>query len=149
MRGAPKPLVKVVRKGIVESRGDSSGRRADLEAGYTQTFTEMVHVEVFSDLITEAEELQRAGYKDAAAVIAGSVLEEHLRKLAIKAEIAVEKPNGSPKKAEALNAELTAAGTYNMGIRNSAAHSKYEEYAHEQVAGMSREIHDVLTRLPA
>jgi hypothetical protein len=133
--------------------------RSDLEAGYTQTFTELVHAEVFSDFLVEADTLQRAGHKDAAAVIAGSVLEEHLRKLASKAGVPVGKPDGSAKKAETLNSELTTAGTYNqiqqkavtalLGIRNSAAHGKYDEYGHEQVGAMIRDVREFVIRLPA
>jgi hypothetical protein len=52
-------------------------------------------------------------YKDAAAVIAGSTLEEHLRKLAQKNGVAIEKADGAPKKADALNADLAGAGAYN------------------------------------
>jgi hypothetical protein len=59
-----------------------------------------------------ASELHEKGYKDPAAVIAGSVLEEHLRKLATKHEIMVEKPSGEPKKADALNADLTREELY-------------------------------------
>lgn len=118
-----------------------------------------MHAEVFSDFLEEADVLQRAGHEDAAAVIAGSVLEEHLRKLANKAGVPAEKPDGSAKKAATLNSELTAAETYNqiqqkavtalLGIRNRAAHGKYGEYTHEQVSGMIRDVREFLIRLPA
>ena len=59
-----------------------------------------------------ADYLIQQGYKDQAAVVAGSVLEEHLRKLCDKHGIVVVKADGTPKKADALNSELTAAGAY-------------------------------------
>jgi hypothetical protein len=130
--------------------------RADVEAGYTQTLEELVHADVFSDLLEMAAELQRSGYKDAAAVIAGSTLEEHLRKLAAKHAVSIEKPGGGPKKADTLNADLAGSGAYNkleqknvtawLDLRNSAAHGKYDDYDHKQVAGLVQSIGDFMVR---
>ena len=64
-----------------------------------------------------ADEMQ-GGYKDTAAVIAGSTLEEHLDKLAAKLGVAVAKPGGSPVKADTLNAELTKTVASNALCRN-------------------------------
>ena len=99
------------------------------------------------------------GYKDPAAVIAGSVLEEHLRKLCDKNSIPTAKPTGEPKKAEAINAELAGANIYSKGdqknvtawldLRNKAAHGKYAEYTKEQVALLIQSIRDFITRNPA
>jgi hypothetical protein len=88
------------------------GLRADVGAGYTRTLEELVHADLFSDFLEMADELQRSGYKDAAAVIAGSTLEEHLRKLAEKNGVAIEQPDGAPKKADTLNADLAGAAAY-------------------------------------
>jgi hypothetical protein len=133
--------------------------RADLDAGYVQSLAELLHADVFADFLEMADELQRAGFKDAAAVIAGSVLEEHLRKLAAKAGLAVEKADGSPMKADTLNSELTAAEVYNklqqksvtawLGLRNGAAHGEYRDYDHEQVAAFIRDVREFLILLPA
>jgi len=133
--------------------------RADVEAGYTQTLEELVHADLFSDFLEMAEELQRGGYKDAAAVIVGSTLEEHLRKLASKNGVAIEKADGAPKKADSMNTELLAAGAYNkleqksvtawLDLRNSAAHGKYDDYNHRQVAALIQGVRDFMVRLPA
>lgn len=56
--------------------------RDDYAAGFLTTVERLIHADVFGDFLEMASELHRAKYKDAAAVIAGSVLEEHLRKLA-------------------------------------------------------------------
>lgn len=53
--------------------------RDDVKAGYLQTLVELVHGEVFSDFIDMAQHLKDTGYKDAAAVVAGSTLEGHIR----------------------------------------------------------------------
>jgi hypothetical protein len=142
-----------------ELAGVASGLRDDLAAGYAQGVAELIHAEVFSDFMGMADELQTSGYKDAAAVIAGSVLEDHLRKLAMKGGLDVEKGDGSPKKADALNAELTAAGAYNgleqksvtawLDLRNKAAHGHYDDYDHQQVAALIRDVREFLIRNPA
>ncbi|MGA2200340.1 MAG: hypothetical protein ABSG40_00130 [Terriglobales bacterium] len=102
----------------------------------------------------------REGYKDPAAVVVGSVLEAHLRKLCDKHGIAVVKADGTtPKTADALNAELAAAGIYSkldqksvtawLDLRNNAAHGKYKEYTDEQVAVMLQGVRDFASRYPA
>jgi hypothetical protein len=133
--------------------------RKDVEAGYLQTLQELVHADLFADFLEMADELQRSGYKDAAAVIAGSTLEEHLRKLAAKNQLSTQKPDGSPKKADALNAELAGVPAYNklvqksvtawLDLRNSAAHGKYGEYDHGQVAALIRDVRNFAGRYPA
>ena len=133
--------------------------RADIEAGYVQTLAELIHADVFADLLEMADELQKKGYKDAAAVIAGSTLEEHLRKLAVKANVAITKADGAPKKADTLNNELALTSTYNklqqksvtawLGLRNKAAHGEYAEYDQSQVAALIRDVREFLIRFPA
>jgi len=112
--------------------------RDDIAAGWLTSVVELAHADTYASYLDMAEGLRTQGYKDAAAVIAGTSLEVHLRVLAAKNGIDLHAPNGSPKKADTLNAELKAAATYNanehkqvttwLGIRNSAAHGKYDEY---------------------
>lgn len=133
--------------------------RADVEAGYTLTLSELVHADVFADFMEMADELVTAGYKDAAAVIAGSVLEEHLRKLAEKHDVDARRPEGSPKKADALNADLGKTGAYNkleqksmtawLDLRNKAAHGHYGDYDVAQVEALIRDVRSLMTRHPA
>ena len=116
--------------------------KADLEAGYWSSLLEIVHGEVFSDYLDMADHLLESGYKDAAAVIAGSTLEGHLKKLATKNSIPTE-VGGNPSKSEKINTDLTRASVYEMndqkavtawlGIRNSAAHGDYSKYSKDQV----------------
>src|SRR5438046_1720378 len=51
--------------------------RADVPLGYLQTQRELLHGELFADFLEMAQHLLDEGYKDAAAVIAGSALEAH------------------------------------------------------------------------
>ena len=136
--------------------------RLDLESGYLKTVRELIHGELFGDFIELAEHLLGEGYKDAAAVIAGSSLEAHLRRLCDKAGIdtQVSTAKGTkPKKAEQMNTELAAADVYPkldqksvtawLDLRNSAAHGHYNEYIKDQVTIMSSGIRDFITRHPA
>jgi hypothetical protein len=132
--------------------------RADYEAGYMQTVEELIHADVFADFLDMADELYAKNYKDPAAVIAGSVLEEHLRKLAVANRVAIE-TGGKPKKADTINADLVKAGVYNklvqkqitawLGLRNDAAHGHYDQYDAGQVAALIRDVRDFMVRHPA
>src|SRR5258708_6417787 len=62
----------------------------DLKSGYLRSLVEIVHAEIFVDFLEMARHLCDSGYKDAAAVIAGSTLESHIRELCRKAGISVE-----------------------------------------------------------
>jgi hypothetical protein len=114
---------------------------------------------VLADFLEMADDLQRSGYKDAAAVIAGSTLEEHLRKLATKNAIATEKPDGSARKADSMNVDLAKVPVYNkliqksvtawLDLRNNAAHGRYSEYDDAQVAALIRDVRDSAARHPA
>lgn len=84
----------------------------DYESGYLQSVIKLVHADIFADFLDMADYLLQQGYKDPAAVVAGSVLEEHLRKLCDEHGVAVVKDDGTPKKADALNSELAGAGGY-------------------------------------
>lgn len=133
--------------------------RADYAAGHLRSIKELIHADVFSDFLEMADHLIEQGYKDAAAVIAGSVLEEHLRKLCDKNGIDLKKPDGTPKKADTMNSELAGANVYSkldqknitawLDLRNKAAHGKYSEYTKDQVALLIQSVRDFITRNPA
>jgi hypothetical protein len=144
---------------VARLAGVMRGLRLDYEAGHMQTVEELVHADVFADFIEMAEELVGKNYKDPAAVITGSVLEEHLRKLAGKHGISTAHPDGRPIKADTLNAELIKAGAYNkltqksitawFDLRNNAAHGHYDEYDRAQVEAMIRDVRSFMERHPA
>ncbi|MGH9878106.1 MAG: hypothetical protein ACRD5H_10745 [Nitrososphaerales archaeon] len=132
--------------------------RVDYDVGYLQSVTELIHADLFADFLEMADHLLDQGYKDPAAVITGSVLEEHLRKLCDKNSIIVSQ-GGKPKKADTLNAELAGANVYSkldqknvtawLDLRNKAAHGKYSEYTKDQVALLIQSVRDFITRNPA
>jgi hypothetical protein len=106
----------------------------------------LVSAELFSDFIEMAKYLLESKYKDPAAVLIGSVLEEHIRQLCNSNGISIsEEKDGRliPLKADRMNAELVKANVYNklqqttvtawLALRNNAAHGKYSEYTIDQV----------------
>lgn len=133
--------------------------KSDYQSGFLLSVQELIHGDVFSDFLEMAEHLNSEGYKDPAAVLAGSVLEEHLRKLCIKNGISITKPDGSPKKADTMNADLATANVITkldqknvtawLGLRNDAAHGHYAKYNKEQVSLLVSGIRDFITRNPA
>jgi len=136
--------------------------RTELAGGWVFTTKGLVSAEVFTDFIEMAEHFLTEKYKDAAAVITGSVLEEHLRQLCQKNSVPLtfNRPDGSTghKRADAMNADLVRAGVYNqleqknvtswLGYRNSAAHGKYADYDNQQVALMLRGVTEFVARNP-
>jgi hypothetical protein len=105
-----------------------------------------------------AKHLLDESYKDAAAVMIGSVLEEHLRQLCARFDIATVDASARPRKASALNADLGRTSAYSkfdeksvtalLDLRNQAAHGRSSEYAIEQVRLMHQTVTDFIARNP-
>lgn len=135
----------------------------DLQRGLLRSLEEIVHADLFDDYLEMASHLLSRGYKDAAAVIAGSTCEAHLRKLCDKHGIVTMKPtsNGKtePKKASILNDDLKTQGVYAqpqwrqiqtwLDIRNDAAHGNYDQYTGTQVQSMIDGLRSFLIAHPA
>ncbi len=144
---------------VVELGGILGALKSDFEAGYIFTIEELVHGAVFDDFLEMASELLKKGYKDPAAVVAGSVLEEHIRKLAMRNQLALLESTGKPKKFDALSIELVKvqqisepqrkiiAGWY--GQRSEAAHGNYNNVIGSEVGRMIEGIRDFMVRFPA
>ena len=123
----------------------------------------LVSAEIFSDFLEMATHLLEQDYKDPAAVMIGSVLEENLRQLchSIGIETEIEKEEGIfiTKSADRINSDLAKAGIYTkldqksvtawLDLRNKAAHGKYREYEKEQVILMMQGVTDFLARMTA
>jgi hypothetical protein len=132
----------------------------EITGGWLTSIKGLVSAEIFSDFLEMSEYLLSNDYKDSAAVIIGSVLEEHLRQLCIKKgiEIYVKKDDIQiPKRTDALNQDLASENVYNkldqknvtawLDLRNKAAHGKYDEYNKEQVDTMLRGVSEFVARL--
>lgn len=132
----------------------------EISGGWLFSLKGLITAEVFADFLEMAEYVLAQDYKDPAAVVAGSVLEEHLRQLCTSHEIDIEvesKGKLVPKKADQMNADLAKAEIYDkldqkavttwLDLRNKAAHGKYEEYNKEQVQQMLWGITEFLARV--
>lgn len=134
--------------------------KTEISNGWLASVNALVAAEIFTDFLEMAEHLLEEGYKDAAAVMIGSTLEEHLRQLCDAYKVDKTTLKGTDeisKKADVLNADLKKAGAYNtldqkqvtawLGIRNSAAHGKYDEYSKEQVLMMYDGVLNFISRV--
>ncbi len=118
----------------------------DLSHGLLVNFKSLVQAEMFADFLEMGEYLLTEGYKDAAAVIIGSVLEDGLRKLCQRASLSLVADSGKPLTIDPMNAQLAKADVYSKlvqkqittwaHIRNKAAHGEFGEYTLEQVKMM-------------
>jgi hypothetical protein len=123
--------------GYMRGRGIVRVFREEVEQGLLTATRSLIAGELFADFLEMAEHLSNEGYRGAAAVIAGSTLEGHLRRLCPAAGVDPLKADLSPKKADQVNAELCKAGAYDLGeqkqitawldTRNNAAHGSYEK----------------------
>lgn len=133
--------------------------RTEISGGWLVSLKELVSAEIFSDFLEMGEYLLDQNYKDPAAVLFGSVLEEKLRQLAISNEIPIELEKDGKTiffKADRINSELSKANVYNkldqkqvtawLDLRNKAAHGKYDEYNIEQVRTMRNGILEFIVR---
>lgn len=103
------------------------------------TFEELVHADLFNDFLEMAEELLNKKYLGPAAVLAGCVLEEHVRNLCVNncvdKEIRIKKRNkNKPISFSDLNVGLKKKGIYNESKRAelSSYYSRRTDGAHKQ-----------------
>lgn len=142
--------------------GTLNALKSDVENGYTESLIEVIHADLFTDYLEMSEHLVEEGYKDAAAVIAGSTLESHIRKLCEKCSIpTIGEKNGKSYnvKADRMNADLAKESAYEkthqqqitawLKIRNESAHGNYDTYSKEQVQLMLQGIRMFIATHPA
>ena len=133
--------------------------RDEYASGYAQSFAELLHASVFTDVIEMGEELLVAGYIAAAAVTLRVALESHLRALAEKHGVPTTKTNGKNEKAESLNQNLCKADAYNtmqqkqvtawLAIGNEAAHGNDDKYDEADVKRLVTGVPEFIARFPA
>ena len=131
----------------------------EIKGGWLFSLKNLLTAGIFTDFLQLADHLMENDYKDAAAVIAGSTLEQSLRELCKDNSIAVERESNGRMAAIAadrLNADLVKKEIYNglvqkqvtswLDLRNKAAHGHYEEYDEPQVKLMLQGITDFMAR---
>jgi len=134
-------------RGIAVLKAASS----DYSKGYLTEVRLLVRADVFDDFLEQAQFLFEQGYHQPAAVLAGAVLEDTLRKLCERAAIALP----SKPKLDGMNSELAKKNAYNTlvqkritwlaDIRNKAAHGQWSEFSSSDVEDMLRQVRQFVT----
>ena len=145
---------------VERGRGILRAARDEMAGGWLNSVRGIVSAELFADFLEMAGYLIAEGYKDASAVMVGSVLEEHLRQLCQKnkIDVTIEKDGKRvPRKADALNADLAGKSIYSkldqknitawLDLRNKAAHGQYSEYNDVQVKLMHQAVGEFIARI--
>lgn len=143
--------------GADNAKGILNAIKLEIKDGFILSIRDLVSGEVFSDFIEMAEYFLKGKYKDPAAVIIGSVLENRLRSLMSANNLDTLDQKGKPKKASLLNDELYKADIYGkldqksivawLDLRNQAAHGHYAEYNQQQVEMMLNYVRDFINRI--
>jgi len=118
----------------------------DIKNGLLVDLRTLAQAEVFADFLEMGEYLLNGGYKDAAAVLIGAVLEDGLRNLALKHDLPLTGQDGKPLTIDPLNSALVKVDAYSKltqkqvttwaHLRNKAAHGQFNDYKAEQVQMM-------------
>lgn len=123
-------------QGVLKAAAD------DYAGGHLLEVRRLIEAEVFDDFLEQGEHLLNSGYFQAAAVVAGCVLEDGLRKLCAKFGIDV----SAKPKLDQMNSDLARAGAYNKliqkrvtalaDLRNKAAHGQWDQFERADVEDM-------------
>lgn len=131
--------------------------RQDIEAGYVRGLEDRVRDELSGDLLETADSIVRLNAAPA-IVLAVSVLEEHVRKMADARGIGTIKADGKHRSFEDMVADLqregaiastekrTASAWYAQ--RTSAAHGRFEEVVKDEVPRVIGGVRDFIVRHP-
>lgn len=139
--------------GIRRILGLMVGLKNDYENEMLTDLTEMIEANIASEYMDQAEHLLGEGISGQydhvpAAVLAGAVLEDALRRLCQRQTPPIDtlKPNGDKKTLDPLIADLQKANVFNKAkadqlrswakTRNSAAHGEFSEFNRNDVEAM-------------
>lgn len=127
--------------------------KADYEAGILDSLADVIEADIISDYMGQAEQLLGEGIPGQhdyvpAAVLAGAVLEDTLRRLCQRQSPPIDtlKPNGDKKTLDPLITDLQKANVFNKAkadqlkswakTRNYAAHGEFTEFNRTEVEAM-------------
>jgi len=120
--------------------------KKDIEDGLFFSVSELAKAEVFSAFLESGKHFLDEGYKEAAAIVIGGVLEDKLKTICQKKGLAYQTPDGKHLTIEPLNVLIRKAEIYNElvkkqvtawgDLRNNAAHARYDQFTARQVGDM-------------
>ncbi len=131
---------------VKEGIGILMAAKEDYQGGYLTAIRKLVGAEIVGSLLDQAQELLDAGYVGPAAVLAGCILEDHIKNICHEKQIELpDKP-----KLDYMNAQLAKIEYYNKltqkqitslaDIRNSAAHGIWDQFKEDDVRDMIKWI---------
>ena len=127
------------------------GLKGDYESGMLDNLSRMIETNVSYDFMEQAEQLLVGDSHQydhvPAAVLAGAVLEDSVRRLCQRQDPPIEtEVNGDPKKLDLLISDLQKRNVINKpkaaqlrswaSIRNSAAHGRFDEFTRSDAGQM-------------
>lgn len=131
---------------IIPRVGILEAAKNDYEKGYCSSLRSLITAEVFSDLLEQAKHLLDNGYFIPAAVLAGCVLEDALRKLCQTNDVTI----ANEPKLNYMSDQLQKQGAYNAlthknvavwaNLRNDAAHGKWNELSNAEALDYRRQV---------
>lgn len=121
--------------------------KIDIESGNFFDEELLITADAFGDILEQAEYLLSEGYKDAAAVLTGAVLESTLRKLCDRNNLKYPKNTtinslNDSLKDKAYNRVIHKQIIAWAQIRNDAAHGHFDKYTKKQVEDMLEWVKD-------
>ncbi len=126
--------------GVLKSAKD------DYENGHLFNVRSLIEAEVFDDFLEQAKHLLQNDHDGAAAVIAGGVLEDGMRKLCARNNIAIP----AKPKLSSMNDELRKANVYSKitfrkiqglaDVRNYASHGEWDKFNKNHVEDMIKDV---------
>lgn len=137
---------------IIKALGVLKAAKEDYEKGYLFETRVLIQAEVFDDILEQAEHLVSSGYYQPAAVVAGAVLEDGLRKLcqrrgiSLPAKSTINPMNDALAKDGAYNSLVQKKVTMLADLRNKAAHGKYSEFSEEDVKDMLAQVRSFMEK---
>lgn len=150
-----KSQIEVLSEDLIEMTARLKITKREIEDGLYFSVSELAKSEVFSDFLESGKHFLDEGYKDAAAVIIGGVLEDKLKTLCMKNGLEYETSDGKQLTIEPLNVNLRKADVYKeftkkritawADLRNNAAHARYDQYIRQDVEDMYDFVLDFCT----
>ncbi len=133
--------------------------KSDFEAGRFDSLPELIATNMASDYLEQAEYLLQEGRSEtnshvSAAVLAGAVLENALRRIWQRQNPVIATTNGETKMLNELITDLKNANVFNelkakqlhlwRDIRNAAAHGQFQQFSRHEVELMLKGVKQFL-----
>lgn len=143
------PTTRVNHTNIIKLGGILKELRSAYKNGYINKIEDIINAKVFSDYLDMADYFLNEDYVDAAAIVIGCALEQHIKQLCIKNNIELMDKNGGKEKKHrlsTLNDLLVKKKIYDSAthdeisswikVRNGAAHGVWNKHPKDKVERM-------------